>query len=222
MLEIVGANFLANEPLIFGEVNEAYVERELKWYLSMSRDVNDIPGGPPAIWTQISSKGIKGPRGLINSNYGWMILSKDNHCQYFNVLQELVSNPFSRRALMIYQRPSMHDEYNADGMSDFVCTNAAQYLIRDGFLDTVVQMRSNDIWAGYRNDRAWQVFVRDNLLHDLNNSRKARNLFEYQAGDIFWQVGSLHTYEKDFYLIDNFERTGQTSIKKSEYKGKWK
>ena len=35
-IELVGANFVADEPLIFGTVNEDYVERELAWYKSKS------------------------------------------------------------------------------------------------------------------------------------------------------------------------------------------
>ena len=30
-IELIGASFLADEPLIFGAVNEDYVQRELDW-----------------------------------------------------------------------------------------------------------------------------------------------------------------------------------------------
>ena len=65
-IEIVGASFWANSSLIFGAVNEEYVQRELDWYKSQSLNVNDIPGGPPAIWKQVADS-----EGYINSNYGW-------------------------------------------------------------------------------------------------------------------------------------------------------
>ena len=42
-VEIMNASFIANQPLIFGAVNEEYVQRELDWYLSESLNVNDIP-----------------------------------------------------------------------------------------------------------------------------------------------------------------------------------
>ena len=186
MLELVGESFIANEPAIFGTVNQEYVQHELDWYLSCSLNVNDIPGGPPKIWQQVATED-----GLINSNYGWCIFHPDNGMQYQAVKTELLSNPYSRRAIMIYNRPSMHMDYNYNGMSDFMCTNAVQYLYRNQKLNAVVQMRSNDVVFGYKNDYAWQKFVLDTLAKDL----------EVPAGDIIWNAGSLHVYSRHFHLV---------------------
>jgi thymidylate synthase len=186
MLEIVGANFVADEKAIFGNVNYDYVERELEWYKSMSLSVNDIPGGPPAIWKQVADT-----NGYINSNYGWCIWSDDNHSQYMHVLDELRKNPESRRATMIYTRPTMWKDYKHNGRSDFMCTNTVQYMIRNNALHVVVQMRSNDVVFGYKNDYAWQSYVLDKLCLDLG----------IQRGDIHWNVGSLHVYERHFDLV---------------------
>ena len=184
-IEMVGACFEANLPTIFGEVNDDYVERELQWYKSMSLYVEDIPGKTPAIWEQVADRS-----GKINSNYGWAIWHKDNGLQYANVLNELThANPNSRRAVMIYTRPSMWEDYKRDGMSDFMCTNAVQYMIRDNQLVAIVQMRSNDVVFGYRNDYAWQRYVADRLTEDLNL---------YRVPKIIWQVGNLHVYERHF------------------------
>ena len=185
-IELIGASFLADEPLIFGAVNEDYVQRELEWYKSQSLFVKDIPGKTPEIWDAVSDK-----NGKINSNYGWAIWSKENGEQYFKVYHELAANPDSRRAVMIYNRPSMHVDYCADGMSDFMCTNAVQYLIRDGKLKVVVQMRSNDVVFGYRNDYAWQKHVADQLAEKLGIHKV----------EIIWNVGSLHVYERHFNLV---------------------
>lgn len=211
MLEIQGASFLADEPAIFGTVNEDYAQREIEWYLSQSRNVNDIPGGPPAVWKSVAT-----PEGLINSNYGWAIFSKENGNQYENVLNELIDKPTSRRAVMLYTRPTMWTDYNAGGMSDFMCTNAVQYLLRDGHLDVVVQMRSNDVYFGYRNDRHWQKFIQDDVVRDLRSQG-----VDVQAGEIYWQVGSLHIYEKDFFIVDYYAQTGIPTVTKKEYKEKF-
>ena len=48
------------------------------------------------------------------------------------VVKELIAHPDSRRALIIFTRPSIWLEYNADGMSDFICTISAQVFIRNG------------------------------------------------------------------------------------------
>jgi len=191
-IEMVGASFLAKEDAIFGDVNWDYVRREIQWYDSMSKKVADIPGGAPKVWQAVASK-----NGEINSNYGWCIYSSDNHKQYWSVMLELLANPNSRRAVMIYTRPTMHSDYCRDNMSDFMCTNAVQYMIRNNDLHAVVQMRSNDVVFGYKNDRAWQHEVMNRLLDDLNSKGDNR----YGMGTLTWQVGSLHVYARHFDLI---------------------
>ena len=206
-LEIIGASFWANSPIIFGAVNEDYVQRELNWYKSMSLNVNDISGGPPAIWKQVADKD-----GSINSNYGWCIYSHRNNYQFAHAVTELEDRPDSRRAIMIYTRPTMWGDHNRNGRSDFMCTNTVQYLIRDGKVHAIVNMRSNDAWAGYRNDYAWQVHVLKEVVEELNYRGKS-----YSMGEIFWNVGSLHIYERQFYLVDNYIKTRELSITKEEY-----
>lgn len=185
-IEIVGAQFVATDEIIFGKENRDYIERELEWYKSMSLFVADIPGKTPLIWEQVASS-----EGKINSNYGWCVFHEDNHNQFDNVVKELQKNPDSRRAQMIYTRPSMHYDYNVNGMSDFMCTNTVQYLIRGGRLVSLVSMRSNDAVFGYKNDFAWQKYVAERLAERL----------DIQVGDIIWNVGSLHVYERHFNLL---------------------
>lgn len=186
-IELVGASFVCDKPAIFGEPNWDYIKRELEWYESESLNVNDLQP-TPQIWQDISDKD-----GMIHSNYGYLIYSEKNGRQFMKVRDELIKNPNSRRAVMIYTRPSIHNEYNKNGMSDFICTNAVQYLIRDKRLHAVVQMRSNDVVFGYRNDFAWQRYVLEFLADELK--------LEY--GDITWQVGSLHVYERHFNFIED-------------------
>lgn len=187
MLEMIGATFIADETAIFGTPNQEYIQRELEWYRSQSLNVADIPGGPPVVWKMAASS-----QGWINSNYGYLILSNDNWNQYDHVRDELRRNPFSRRAVMIYTRPMIWEEYNLDGMSDFICTNTVQYFIRDDKLQVVVQMRSNDVVFGYKNDYAWQEYVALALCDELG----------VELGDIIWHVGSLHVYSRHFGLVE--------------------
>jgi len=186
-IELIGASFICDKPAIFGEPNFEYIKRELQWYESESLNVNDLEP-TPQIWQAISDKD-----GNINSNYGYLIYNEKNGKQFLKVKDELTKNPNSRRAVMIYTRPTIHEEYNLNGMSDFICTNAVQYLIRDNKLHAIVQMRSNDVVFGYRNDFAWQQYVLEFLADELN--------VEY--GDITWQVGSLHVYERHFNFIED-------------------
>jgi len=194
-IEIVNAAFNANEDAIFGTPNQDYIERELKWYRSMSRNVNDIPGGTPEIWKMVADK-----NGMINSNYGWCIYSEENGYQFSKVVDELVKSPLSRRATMIYTRPSMHVDYNKNGMSDFMCTNVVQYYIRKGKLHASVYMRSNDAIFGYKNDWAWQRYVQQEVLQGING--KCNTV--YDIGDLYWNVSSLHVYERHFKLVEEW------------------
>lgn len=185
-IEMIGATFEADEPTIFGKVNENYVQRELDWYKSKSLYVKDIPGKTPAIWEQVACTD-----GKINSNYGWAIWSDENGGQYWKVLSELRKNPNSRRAVMIYTRPNMWEDYNENGRSDFMCTNAVQYMVRDDKLVAVVQMRSNDVVFGYRNDFAWQNHVVKLLAAAL----------DIPQTKVIWHVGNLHVYSRHFDLV---------------------
>ena len=198
-VELIGASFVASEETIFGDVNDDYVQRELEWYKSMSLYVGDIAGETPKIWREHSSK-----NGEINSNYGYLIFSDENHNQYNEVLAKLLQDPDTRQAVMIYTRPTMHDDWNKDGMSDFVCTNTVSYFLRNGFLETVVQMRSNDVVFGYRNDYAWQKYVQKQLVNDLNGFG-----VHCAPGRMFWNASSLHIYERHYRLLDDYGLTGK-------------
>jgi thymidylate synthase len=41
-IELMGASFIADEPAIFGTVNQDYVKSEIDWYLSGSTNINDL------------------------------------------------------------------------------------------------------------------------------------------------------------------------------------
>lgn len=187
-IEFIGASFIANKPAIFGTPNDDYIDAELDWYLSGSTNINDIyeDAEPPAAWKLSANK-----HGEINSNYGHLIFDAKYYGQYENVLTELRINPDSRRACMVYNRPSIWTEYQEHGKNDFICTNAVTYYIRDNKLDCVVQMRSNDVVFGYKNDYAWQRYVLNTLAMELG----------VEAGDIIWQVQNLHVYERHFHLV---------------------
>lgn len=186
-IEIIGESFLADEDHVIRKPSIEYIMRELQWYDSQSLNVNDIPGETPQIWKDISDE-----NGMINSNYGWCIYSEENGKQYGSVLNELRENPNSRRATMIYNRPSMHADFNKNGMNDFMCTYANTFYIRDGKLHSHYLMRSNDAVFGYNNDVAWARHVQNKLAVDLG----------IEAGDLIWTASNFHVYERHFKFIE--------------------
>jgi len=189
-IEMIGASFIADEPAIFGKPNWDYINSEIEWYESESTNITDIyPEGdkePPQAWQMTANV-----HGEINSNYGHLIWSEKYFSQYENAVAELENNPDSRRASMIYTRPSIWQEYNENGKNDFICTNSVTYYIRDDVLHCVVQMRSNDVIFGYRNDWAWQRHILEKMAWELH----------LDVGDIHWQVQNLHVYDRHFKLV---------------------
>lgn len=196
-IEIQNAHFIADDDWIIRKPNYEYAKQEIDWYLKQSRNVNDIPGGAPAMWKACADKD-----GMINSNYGWCIFSKENGSQYDNVLNKLEQDPHTREAIMIYNRPSMWQEYNKNGMHDFMCCQNQQYFLNtrlgEIYLDVIVNFRSNDAVFGYCNDYLWSKFVLEALADELSN----RMLTTINPGIIYWNAGSLHVYERHFKFIE--------------------
>ena len=60
-------------------------------------------------------------------------------------------------------------------------------------------MHSNDVVFGYNNDFAWQKYVTDKLAADL----------KVPIGPIFWNVASLHVYERHFDLISDWQKQSE-------------
>lgn len=187
LLELTSVSFVADEDAIFGRPDPNYIKREIDWYNSQSLCVDDMEPPLPKIWESIADDD-----GMINSNYGWCIFSNDNGFQYVACINELKRNPMSRRAVMIYTRPSMHVDHKTNGMTDFVCTNTVQLLIRDGLLSYIVNMRSCDAVYGYKNDIAWHRHILEKACLDL----------DVKPGFITYQVGSLHVYPRHFKLVE--------------------
>lgn len=189
-IQILGASFIADKPTIFGKVNQEYIDAEINWYKLGSTNIHDIDYDPtPAAWQYTADN-----NGEINSNYGRLINSPLYFNQYNNAKEELQRNSNSRRATMVYTRPSIWEEYQDNGKNDFICTNAVSFYINSlsSQVDCVVQMRSNDVVYGYKNDYAWHEHVLNKLSNDLG----------YDSGLIYWQVQNLHIYERHFKYLE--------------------
>ena len=207
-IEMLGASFIADEPAIFGVPNQDYINAELAWYESQSTNIYDIHkesgADAPAAWKYSADT-----HGNINSNYGHLIYSPKYFNQFENAFNELWKNPDSRRAQMVYNRPSIWVEFNEGGKSDFICTNAQTFYIRDGKLHMVSQMRSNDVVFGYKNDYAWARYLMNKVVDRWNKQADEHNLTSFlqapiqrlEVGDLIWQVMNLHVYERHFNLV---------------------
>ena len=186
-----GTQHWDSERTLFGAPNDDYIRREIAWYESGSLDVNDLEAPVPEIWRRVAT-----PDGIVNSNYGWCIYSDENGRQFEMAARALEFDESSRQATMIYQRPSMHAEWDRGGKHDFICTNAVHVFVRKRRLHYVVSMRSNDAVFGYRNDVAWHEHVQRKMLTRLQGVYP-----DLRQGAIYWNAASLHVYRRHFDLV---------------------
>ena len=212
-VELQGIQFEADKDHIIREPNYDYATHEITWYKSQSLNVHDIEGGAPTIWKQCADV-----NGDINSNYGWMIWSKENGSQYNNCVWQLVNDQSTREAVMIYNRPSMHVDATTNHKHDFCCTYAVQCFLNPKYtkhepgieysegvlpeiesyiLDYHVYMRSNDAVFGYDNDYLWHDYVFNKLIVDLTD----KLCIKINRGKLIWNAGSLHVYERHFKFL---------------------
>ena len=192
-VSIIAASFVADEPYIIRPANEDYVERELAWYLSESLNVHDIPGKTPKIWEQVADKD-----GFINSNYGWTTFSKENYNQFDKVVTELANNKASRQGVIIFIRPTMHEDSKRNGMHDFICTYCYNFKIEDNKLYMIVNMRSNDCVYGYDNDWAFANYVHNRMYAELK-----KTYTDLELGVMFWRADNFHVYPRHFQFLED-------------------
>ena len=206
-VELQNVHFICDKDWIVREPNYDYAQREIAWYESQSLNVYDIEGTVPTIWKQVADV-----NGDINSNYGWMIFSKENGSQYQNCLWSLLNDPTTRQAVMIYNRPSMQQDWNKNHMHDFCCTFAVQCFLNEKVDDSIpvvlksyyelkyiVYQRSCDAIFGFNNDHLWHKYVANKIATDLSNKLNC----EIKVVPIEYNAGSLHVYERHFKFLEN-------------------
>ena len=195
-VELQNVQFIADKDYILREPNYDYIKREIEWYESQSLNVYDIPGETPTIW-----KSCADVNGEINSNYGWMIWSKENGSQYNNCIWNLVNDPATRNAVMIYNRPSMHVDATANHKHDFCCTHYVHCFLNpidNGYsLKYIVYQRSQDAIFGYNNDINWHLYVYKLMQKELSEKLNCPIKSEL----IECNDGSLHVYERHFKFL---------------------
>jgi len=204
-VELIGSHFILDpsQPFLnFADIKKSpqkYIKKELDWYLSQDRCITGYVDDVQ-IWSAICTKDTK----RVNSNYGWCVYSPENSngqkSQFDFALEQLLKSPEGRQSVIFYNRPQMQWEWN-DGINasyDFTCTFSTQHFIRNGKLEYLVYMRSNDAIFGFINDFAWHCHVYNDLLEKLNATREVK----IERGNIHWNAGSFHVYERHYELLE--------------------
>lgn len=169
----------------------AYCAAELEWYNSQDLDITEI-SKHAEMWKSVASP----KTNKVNSNYGYLVFSKENCNQFGNLITELKANPDTRRGVIIYNRPSIWKDYKQDGMNDFICTMYTNHVIRNNMLVSNVKMRSNDFIFGFFNDFFWQCYV-----HRLIHEALLDTYPDLEFGVMNWTADSMHIYERHFKLL---------------------
>lgn len=121
--------------------------------------------------------------------------------QWLRVQNLLDIDPFTREAVI-----ALYNENDLRAATkDIPCTEDVQFFIREGRLETLVTMRSSDIWLGLVYD-----FFNFSMLGNIMAS--AQNV---EQGSVTFQLGSSHLYETNLEQAIKVLEIGQPSTLRS-------
>lgn len=157
-----------------------YGAGEFLWYLSPDADGDQICHYAPSYHRFLESD------GKAYGGYGRRFASPIG--QIRGIVEILRKKPETRQAIISVWRPAdLGHAYNGD-RHDIPCTIALQFLVRDGLLNCIATMRSNDIWLGVPYD----IFCFTTLQHLIAGQ------LGIPVGFYQHQPGSLHLYGYDY------------------------
>lgn len=117
--------------------------------------------------------------GTLGKVYGYQWRNSNGVDQLYNLLQEIASNPSSRRLMV--------NSWNPGDLSDMAlppCHYGFQVYINNGKLDLMWQQRSVDVFLGLPYDIA---------MYGLLLQMLAKG-FDYEPGTLIGQLGDCHLY----------------------------
>lgn len=184
--EVIAAHFCLTKPRSRCIVNPArkwslpLAAGEFCWHLAASDDLKALEYYAPR-WRDFSHDG----RSISGSAYGRRIFLNDatGESQWTRALALLQSDPDTRRAVLNLQQAP------ADSLSvfslDVSCSTSVQFLLRDGCLNAVTTMRSNDVILGLPYDVFLFTMLQEMMAKALN----------VHLGSYYHWASSLHIYE---------------------------
>jgi len=149
---------------------------ELCWYLSGSANVDAIAYYLPryrefAVGNEVPSA------------YGPRLRHFDGFDQLLNAVNSINANPWTRKAVIqIFDHSDL-----ALGLTEVPCTCTLQFMLRDGSLELIVYMRSNDAYLGLPHD----IFA-FTMMQEL-----VARLVGVDLGVYTHVVGSMHLYTEN-------------------------
>jgi len=154
---------LTTDPVDFNR----YLATQFAWYARATQDTQ-IAEYHPELWQRAK-------KGDVNSNYGAYTFIEG---QLFCCIKLLEKDPGTRRAVMIFNRPSVV----RSATNDHICTTSVQFLLRQGRLHAIVTMRSNELHTSFRADTNFFMVLQAGVAACLG----------VEVGKYHHNVGSLH------------------------------
>jgi thymidylate synthase len=153
------------------DLNYRFMVAEWLWILYGRRDLKTLLRYN-SVYAQFSDDGH-----ILAGAYGPHIVR-----QQVYVIDKLREDSDSRQAVMTIWTP------NPRPSKDIPCTISLQFLIREGIMHVIVNMRSSDIWLGLPYDFFTFSMMANHLLVALDG---------VQPGSMTINLGSSHMYLKD-------------------------
>ena len=117
-----------------------------------------------------------------------------------DVINELASNPNSRRATMMILNPEDHALLPLDEKIEYPCCLNSTYYIRDDALHAHVDMRSQNTAVVLQMDIYLHARLQTYIQNELNKNYDD----DLKLGKFSYHMVSAHVYERDFEYVNNW------------------
>lgn len=171
-------------------MSPTYAAAEFLWYLSAEEDVSLIANYAPSYRKYAEegrwAYGAYGPRIQQVT-----VIDNGNVTRYNQLLESMLflqKSPETRQCVVSIWRNSDLQVANRTPKKDMPCTLTWQFIVRNGRLNMVVNMRSNDVWLGMPYDIFVNTCFQRMLAAELGLG----------CGTYTHHVGSMHLYTKDY------------------------
>lgn len=171
------------------KLNYRFMFAEAWWILSGSNRVADISQYMKGI-SQFSDNGI-----TFRGAYGPKIVEQLDY-----IVETLAKEQNTRQAVLNIWRE------NPRSTKDYPCTLNMQWLIRDGKLNCITNMRSSDAWLGW----VYDVFNFSMISNWILIALRKNHGIEIKLGNLYLTAGSQHLY---------FQNIEQASTILNTYRG---
>ena len=166
---------------------------ELLWYLSGSNELDFIQYYLGRY--DLASDDKK----TVHGAYGPRLFNSNGQNQIENVIDLLRRKSTSRRAaIQLFESRDLIADYK-----DIPCTCTMQFMIRDGRLNMITYMRSNDAYVGLPHDIFSFTMLQEIIARSL----------EVEVGSYRHSVGSLHIYEPNVEAAQSYLSEGYQDSK---------